>query len=202
MIAFLTGTVAAKFAQKVYISVNGVGYEVNMSSTSIAALPDVGAQAYVLTYMLVRDDAITLFGFASEKEKALFEKLLSVSGVGPKAALSALSTFSPDALMEAIATQDVAKVSKIPNVGKKTASRIILDLKGSFDMELAQAQSTCSSASEHASSGDVPQRAGVREALLSMGFVVAEIDLALNGAPEGASEQELLHYTLKRLGSQ
>lgn len=202
MIAFLTGSVAAKLAQKLYLNVGGVGFEVNMSSTSIAALPDVGNSVYVLTYMLVRDDAITLFGFASEKEKALFEKLLSVSGVGPKAALSALSTFSPDALMEAIATQDVAQVSKIPNVGKKTASRIILDLKGSFDMELAQAHGARLNANESAGSEQVPQRAGVREALLSMGFVTSEIDLALAGAPEGAGEQELLHYALKRLGSQ
>ena len=138
MIAFLKGIVAAKFAQKAYLDVNGVGFEVNMSLTGIASLPDVGSSASVLTYLQTRDDGMTLYGFSTEKEKALFEKLIGVSGVGPKGALAALSTFSPDDLVAAIAAQDVAKVSKIPGVGKKTASRIILDLKGSFEMETSQ----------------------------------------------------------------
>lgn len=201
MIAFLTGSVAAKLAQKLYLNVGGVGFEVNMSSTSIAALPDVGEQVSVFTYLQVRDDAMTLFGFTNEKEKALFEKLISVSGVGPKGALSALSSFSADALMTAIATQDVAQVSKIPGVGKKTASRIILDLKGSFDMELAQGSSGVKNADGALNDSGTSQFAGVREALLSMGFVTSEINLALNGAPENAEEQDLLQYALKRLGS-
>lgn len=201
MIAFLTGKIAAKFTNCVHIETSGVGFEVSMPQSSIAALPAVGEAATVLTYLHVRDDGMTLFGFLTPKEKAMFEKLMSVSGVGPKAALSALSAFSADELGVAIATQDVATVSKIPGVGKKTAQRIILDLKGSFDMNaLSDAEGSAQGAGEGAPAS--AQGGGVREALLSMGFVTAEIDLALRGAPENASEQELLHYALKRMAPQ
>lgn len=201
VIAFLKGIVAAKFAQKAYLDVNGVGFEVNMSLTGIASLPDVGSSASILTYLQTRDDGMTLYGFSTEKEKTLFEKLIGVSGVGPKGALAALSTFSPDDLVAAIAAQDVAKVSKIPGVGKKTASRIILDLKGSFEMETSQLRIDGSSGEGAGAASAASQDAGVREALLSMGFVTSEIELALKGAPENANEQVLLQYALKRLGS-
>ena len=110
MIAFLKGIVAMKSSSKAYLDVNGVGFEVNMSLTSLSALPDVGMPATVLTYMQVRDDGMALFGFSTEGEKALFEKLIGVSGVGPKVALAALSYFSPDDLVTAIAAEDVARV--------------------------------------------------------------------------------------------
>ncbi|MDD6786250.1 MAG: Holliday junction branch migration protein RuvA [Eggerthellales bacterium] len=194
MIAFLKGIVAMKSSSKAYFDVNGVGFEVNMSLTSLSALPDVGMPATVLTYMQVRDDGMALFGFSTEGEKALFEKLIGVSGVGPKVALAALSYFSPDDLVTAIAAEDVARVSKIPGIGKKTASRIILDLKGSFEMNAAQLRLGQAEAAPAA-----PADNGVRDALLSMGFTTAEIDLALKGAPEGAGESTLLQHALKRL---
>ena len=194
MIAFLKGIVAMKSSSKAYLDVNGVGFEVNMSLTSLSALPDVGMPATVLTYMQVRDDGMALFGFSTEGEKALFEKLIGVSGVGPKVALAALSYFSPDDLVAAIAAEDVARVSKIPGIGKKTASRIILDLKGSFEMNAAQLRLGQAEAAPAA-----PADNGVRDALLSMGFTTAEIDLALKGAPEGAGESTLLQQALKRL---
>lgn len=194
MIAFLKGIVAMKSSSKAYLDVNGVGFEVNMSLTSLSALPDVGMPATVLTYMQMRDDGMALFGFSTEGEKALFEKLIGVSGVGPKVALAALSYFSPDDLVAAIAAEDVARVSKIPGIGKKTASRIILDLKGSFEMNAAQLRLGQAEAAPAA-----PADNGVRDALLSMGFTTAEIDLALKGAPEGAGESTLLQHALKRL---
>ena len=200
MIAFLKGIVAAKFAQKAYLDVNGVGFEVNMSLTGIASLPDVGSSASVLTYLQTRDDGMTLYGFSTKKEKALFEKLIGVSGVGPKVALAALSYYTPSDLVAAIAAQDVARVSKIPGVGKKTASRIILELKGYFDMNAAvQLQLGAAQAMPVAEVASA--EASVRDALLSMGFTSTEADLALKGAPEGASEQALLQHALKRLGS-
>ena len=200
MIAFLKGVVAAKTAQKAYLEVQGIGFEVNMSLSSLSLLPEAGMPASVLTYMQVRDDCVSLFGFTTESEKALFEKMIGVSGIGPKVALAALSAFSPDDLISAIAAQDVAKVSKIPGVGKKTASRIILELKGSFEMETNQLRLDGNNGASLAAASS-SQDAGVREALLSMGFVTAEIDLALKGAPEDADEQVLLQYALKRLGS-
>ncbi len=196
MIAFLKGIVAMKTSQKAYLDVNGVGFELNMSLTSLAALPDVGVPATVLTYLQVRDDGMSLFGFSTEGEKSFFEKLIGVSGVGPKVALAALSYYSADDLAAAIASQDVAKVSKIPGIGKKTASRIILDLKGSFDMDSAQLH-----LGQQAPEPVSTQDSGVRDALLSMGFTTLEIDHALKGAPDGAAESVLLQHALKRLGS-
>ncbi len=196
MIAFLTGKLAGRSTTAAFIDVGGVGYAVSMSQASLAKLPEVGAEVHVLTYLQVREDALALFGFLSAEEKALFERLISVSGVGPKVALAALSSFSPRALADAIAAQDVALVSRIPGVGKKTASRIILELKGSLDQGIE---------SLFGETATVPPTdeglKGATEALLSMGFTSAEADIALKGAPEGAGEGALLQYALKRLGS-
>lgn len=196
MIAFLTGKLAGRSTTAAFIDVGGVGYAVSMSQASLAKLPEVGAEVHVLTYLQVREDALALFGFLSAEEKALFERLISVSGVGPKVALAALSSFSPRTLADAIAAQDVALVSRIPGVGKKTASRIILELKGSLDQGIE---------SLFGETATVPPTdeglKGATEALLSMGFTSAEADIALKGAPEGAGEGALLQYALKRLGS-
>ncbi len=194
MIAFLDGVVAAKTPTAAYISVGGVGFEVGMSQASLSKLPEKGQNVLVHTYLQVRDDGMMLFGFLNLEEKALFEKLITVSGVGPKVALAALSSYSPAQLADLIAAQDVAAVQRIPGIGKKTASRIILELKGSLDQGIdslfAQDQVAVSQA-----------LAGATEALLSMGFTSAEAELALKGAPEGATEGALLQYALKKLGS-
>lgn len=195
MIAFLDGTLAGKSLSSAIINVNGVGFGVNMSQAALSKLPEAGAKMQVHTYMHVTDSGIALYGFLADDEKAMFEKLIGVSGVGPKMALAALSTFSPGALADAIAAQDVTQVSKIPGVGKKTAQRVILELKGALDENVG----------DLFSSNDEPnileeRLNGATEALLSMGFTSAEAELALKGAPEGATEQALLQYALKRLG--
>ena len=193
MIAFLDGTIAGQTLTGAYITVGGVGFEVGMSQSSLSKLPAAGERATVYTYLQVRDDGMALFGFLSLEEKTLFEKLITVSGVGPKVALAALSTYTPVQLADHIAAQDVAAVQRIPGVGKKTASRIVLELKGSLDEGagslFAQEGVPASAAVE-----------GAREALLSMGFTTSEIDLALAGADAGASEASLLQQALKKLG--
>ena len=193
MIAFLEGTVAGKTLTSAYVNVGGVGFEVGMSSSSLEKLPETGKPVAVFTYLQVRDDAMALYGFLSLEEKALFEKLIAVSGVGPKVALAALSSYSPSQLADLIAAQDVAAVQRIPGIGKKTASRIILELKGSFDEMLGGLTAAPADAKGIA-------LAGAREALLSMGFTSAETDLALKGAPADGTEQALLQYALKKLG--
>ena len=194
MIAFLEGTVAGRTPASAFLNVGGVGFEVGMSQASLSKLPEAGQRALVYTHLQVRDDGMSLFGFLSLEEKALFEKLITVSGVGPKVALAALSSYTPDQLADLIAAQDVAAVQRIPGVGKKTASRIILELKGSLDQGIE---------SLFAQDGQAANQAldGASEALLSMGFTSAEIELALKGAPDGASEASLLQYALKKLGS-
>ena len=184
MIAFLNGTVAAVLPpQTAYIDVAGVGYAVAMPGGDLGKLA-VGEEARVLTYLSVTENGIALFGFLSEEERALFEKLIGVSKVGPAE------------LADAIASQDIARVSHIPGVGKKTAERIILELKGTLEGGMASLFSQ----------GEVePARnlavQGATEALLSMGFTSAEAEVALRGAPEDAGEGALLQYALKRLGS-
>lgn len=196
MIAFLKGTLSAKTTTTAFVEVGGIGYAVGMSQASLSKLPEAGTPVEVHTYLQVREDALALFGFLSLEEKALFEQLISVSGVGPKVALAALSVFSPRALVSAISSQDVAAVQKIPGVGKKTASRIILELKGSLD----QGVEGLFDAAAPAETRDAAL-AAAHEALLSMGFTSAEVDLALKGAPEGGTESMLLQYALKRLGA-
>ena len=194
MIAFLEGTVAGRTPTSAFLNVGGVGFEVGMSQASLSKLPEAGQRALVYTHLQVRDDGMSLFSFLSLEEKALFEELITVSGVGPKVALAALSSYTPDQLADFIAAQDVAAVQRIPGIGKKTASRIILELKGSLDQGIGGLFAQDGQAASQAMDG-------ASEALLSMGFTSAEIELALKGAPDGASEASLLQYALKKLGS-
>lgn len=199
MIAFLKGALAGKTAACAYIDVQGVGYAVGMSQGALSKLPAVGEPVQVNTYLQVSDNGIALYGFLTLEEKALFERLIGVSGVGPKVALAALSSFTPEALVAAVQAQDVAAVQKIPGVGKKTASRIILELKGSFDQGLASLFDV-SGAPSSAAAAAAERLKGAREALLALGFASAEAKVALKGAPEDADENALIKYALKRLG--
>lgn len=189
MIAFLKGTLAAKSTDSAVIDVQGVGYQVQLSARSLARLGAVGQPVEVLTHLQVRDDAFVLYGFTAQREKELFMRLTSVSSVGPKVALSLLSTYDPDDAVAAIVGQDVAAIQRVPGIGKKMASRIVLELKESLGAEDAVQAGASLSAKK-----------GAVEALLSMGFTSQEIELALKGAPEEASETILLQYALKRLG--
>lgn len=199
MIAFLKGALAGKTAACAYIDVQGVGYAVGMSQGALSKLPAVGEPVQVHAYLQVSDNGIALYGFLTLEEKALFERLIGVSGVGPKVALAALSSFTPEALVAAVQAQDVAAVQKIPGVGKKTASRIILELKGSFDQGLASLFDV-SGAPSSAAEAAAERLKGAREALLALGFASAEAEVALKGAPEDADENALIKYALKRLG--
>lgn len=200
MIAFLRGEYVGSSATTAYIDVNGVGYGVLMAQRSLAMLPAVGETIAVFTHLQASDAGVALYGFISEEERTLFNQLITVNGVGPKMALAALSTYAPQELVRAIATENVTAVSKIPGVGKKTAQRIVLELKGS--QTLAQTglfDDAGESAVAPVAVGTAVQAA--KEALLSMGFTETEADLALKDAPEDATESKLLQYALKRLGT-
>lgn len=193
MISFLEGTVAAKTPDAIVLQVGGIGFAIGMSATSLSAMPDMGAYVKVFTHLQVREDALTLYGFASQAEKNLFERLITVSGIGPKVALAALSTFAPDALAHAIVGGDAALVSRIPGVGKKTAARIVLELQGA--LEAAAGAGGPSAAPATGTIGIVV------EDLLAMGFTSAEADMALKNAAQDGSEADILQYALKRLGA-
>lgn len=135
MIGFLRGEVAAVGTDIAVIDVGGVGYNVFMPASALCMLPPVGCETKVYTYLSVHEDAMTLFGFLNPDDLAFFKKLISVSGVGPKFALGALSTFSASDLKVAILSQDAKTISKAPGIGLKTAQKIILELKDKVSYE-------------------------------------------------------------------
>lgn len=191
MIAHLTGTLAAKTLSSAILEVNGVGYRLNMSTSSLAALPACGDEVTVHTYLHVREDELSLFGFESDYERTVFESLLTVSGVGTKVALSVLSALDPAQLVGAIASQDVALLSSVPGVGKKTAQRMILDLESKLAVSNPEGMST---------GGSGGALVDAREALLGMGFSAQEVSEALTGAPSDGDSGKLIAYALKRSG--
>src|SRR5487761_164184 len=133
MIAHLRGRLLSKTPQTVVVEAAGVGYEVTISSPTFTALPAEGTEVALLVYTHVREDALALFGFTTATEKRLFEKLLSISGIGPKLAITVLSGLPPERLIAAIHGQDHATLTRIPGVGKKTAERIVLELKDKLE---------------------------------------------------------------------
>jgi Holliday junction DNA helicase RuvA len=193
MIAFLRGRVAGWDASSAVVDVCGVGYRVMLSTQSLAAINGKDGEVTILTSMITREGSVTLYGFMSEQEKQLFERLITVSGVGPKVALSALSAFNAQTLQQVIVDEDVARVSTIPGIGKKTAQRIILELRGILDAR--------DPAGTDAAANPVAATQAT-EALLGMGFTAAEASLALKGY-EGSADDvgALVRYGLKRLGA-
>lgn len=191
MIAYLMGILAGIDATSAIIDVGGVGYAVGMSAKSLSRLPGAGEKVQVFTSLQVREDDMSLYGFLTLEERDLFRQLIEVSGVGPKVALAALSTFEPGEFVAAVLDEDVASISRIPGIGKKTASRIVLELKGSLEKGIATSPVKAGKAAFK----------GATEALLSMGFTPTETSVALDGATEEADETALLQYALKRLGS-
>ncbi|MEV2274950.1 Holliday junction branch migration protein RuvA [Nocardiopsis sp. NPDC049922] len=132
MIAFLTGRVAARGADTAVIDVGGVGMTVRCTPAALARL-HVGETGTVTTSLVVREDSLTLFGFADDDERHLFEQVQTASGVGPRLALAMLAVHSPSSLRHAVATEDTAALTRVPGIGKKGAQRIVLELRGKLD---------------------------------------------------------------------
>jgi Holliday junction DNA helicase RuvA len=194
MISSLTGVLRVKQAEGCVVDVGGVGYEVSMSTSSVAQLPAEGDDVTVLTHLQVRDDSMALYGFVTHEERSLFEQLVTVSGVGPKVALAALSGHSPSALKEAIAREDAALISTTPGIGKKTAERVIVELKDRLDLPDLVAPTPAAA--------DAMQEA--REALAGMGFSAAEVSSAVKdfdaGDGSGLTAETVVRHALRSLG--
>ncbi len=187
MISSLEGKLAEKHAGRAVVSVGGVGYEVLVPASTIAKLPAVGRSAKLFTRLHVRDDAMILFGFATQDERALFDLLVTVSGVGPKMALSFLSVLSPDALRRAVASGDLAALTVVPGVGKKVAQRVVLDLKDKLGGDIVVIEGPL---------------ADVREALLALGLSPQEASDAMAALPasDGRAVEDLLREALQHVG--
>lgn len=135
MYAYITGTIVEKNNEAIIIENNGIGYNIFMPKSKIDIIPDEGMEARIFTYTLVREDAFLLYGFAKREELNIFKKLISVSGIGPKGALSILSTLTVEELVIALANRDAAAISKAPGVGKKSAERLVIDLNDKVSKE-------------------------------------------------------------------
>lgn len=133
MIAQLRGTLVDKGLDSIVIDVGGVGFQVAISLQTLAALPETGAQVHLRTYLQVREDALSLFGFATEEERRAFELCIGVTGIGPRLALATLSGLSPGQLADAVARGDTARLSRVPGIGKKTAERLVMELRDKFE---------------------------------------------------------------------
>ena len=195
MIARLHGKLAEKGADHAIVDVGGVGYQVHVSTATLARLPAAGEKATLRTFMNVRQDAIELFGFATEDEEAVFRALIDVKGVGPRAAQNILSGIEARELAQAVAQGDVARLTKVPGVGKKTAERIVVELKE----KLAVLARAAGPARASAGAGAIEQ---LRSALVNLGYKPPQADATVDALAEeaqGKKLDELLREALKRL---
>lgn len=192
MIGRLNGTVLEKSPPQVLIDVNGVGYEVDVSMQTFYTLPPLGAAVQLFTHFVVREDAQLLYGFADAAERAVFRQLLKVSGIGAKTALGLLSAMNADELAAAVAQEDVKRLASAPGIGKKTAERLILELRG----KLAPAVGTTDAAAPAAASD---QREDVFGTLLALGYTEREARAAVKALPADVDISEGVKRALKQL---
>lgn len=179
MIAQLQGLLSDKGLDSVVLDVGGVGFHVFVSLTTLQALPPAGNAARLYTYLLVREDALNLYGFATLDEKQVFERCLSVSGVGPKLALAALSGLGPQDLADAIVRGEVARLQRIPGIGKKTAERLVMELRDKFHRQSASARSDGRSGTSSGKSSSSAVFADVIGALSNLGYKPADAERAV-----------------------
>ncbi len=190
MIGKLTGTLLEKSPPQVLVDCHGVGYEVDVPMSTFYNLPPLGEPVSLLTHLAVREDAHQLFGFATEQERAAFRQLIRISGVGARTALAILSGLSVADLAQAITLQESARLVKVPGIGKKTAERLLLELKGKLGAELPSASS---SAAQNDAQRDIEQ------ALLALGYNEKEAQAALKALPADISVSEGIKQALKTL---
>jgi Holliday junction DNA helicase RuvA len=189
MIARLTGLLAEKSPPHVLLDVNGVGYEVSVPMSTFYNLPELGAKVTLLTQFIVREDAQLLYGFLTAVERESFRELIKISGVGPRIALALLSGLSANELAQAVSAQDTARLVKVPGIGKKTAERLLLELKGKLAPVLATPGFAVAS----------DNQADILQALIALGYSDKEAQLALKALPADVSVSDGIKAALKAL---
>ena len=194
MIGRLTGVLLTKNPPQILIEAHGVGYEVEVPMSTFYSLPATGERVTLVTHMVVREDAHLLYGFATDTERHAFRQLLKISGIGARTALSLLSGLSVTELAEAVTLQEAARLTRIPGIGKKTAERLLLELKGKLGAELPVGGGEGTAAPRAASVGS-----DVLHALLALGYSEKEALGAVKQLPEGCSVSDGIKQALKLL---
>lgn len=195
MIERLRGAVVAKAADGVVIDVGGVGFRLETSSVTLRDVPAVGTEMTVFTHLNVREDALQLYGFSSEEERELFRLFIGVSKIGPKLALAALSCRRAPDLKRALALGDVALFASVPGIGKKTAERLILELREKVGTIPGWPAVAAGGAGDVVAGGDLPL---ARAALMELGFTLQEADSLLVGMEPGLSVEDMVRMALSR----
>jgi Holliday junction DNA helicase RuvA len=190
MIGRIAGILLEKNPPRLLVDCGGVGYEIDVPMSTFYNLPGTGERIILLTQMIVREDAHLLFGFGSAEERSTFRELLKITGVGARMALAVLSGMSVSELAQAVTLQDAARLTRVPGIGKKTAERLLLELKGKLGADLGAA-GTAVTVSDHGSD--------ILHALLALGYSEKEALGALKGVPAGASVSDGIRLALKAL---
>ena len=197
MIYSLKGKLIHTGLNSAVIDVGGVGFLCRCSSRTLASLKSINEEVFLLTYMNVREDAIELYGFSDTTELDCFKLLIEVKGIGPKAAMSILSTLTPDKLALAVASKDIKAIQSSPGIGKKGAEMVILELKdklGSLDIASGETFEEIGSVGENSSAKDAI------EALVSLGYSQSDAAKTLAKADKNLSTEDLIKFALKNLG--
>lgn len=189
MIGRLSGLLAEKNPPEILIDCHGVGYEVSVPMSTFYQLPATGETVQVLTHFVVREDAQVLYGFLTAAERAAFRQLIRISGVGPRTALAVLSGMSVAELTQAVSLQESARLVKVPGIGKKTAERLLLELKGKLGVDLG--------APAGGSAND--SQSDILQALLALGYSEKEAQLALRALPADVGVNDGIKHALKAL---
>ena len=195
MIGRLTGLLARKEPPSLLLDVNGVGYELDAPMSTFYDLPAIGEKVVLYTYLVVREDAQLLYGFSRESQRQLFRSLLKVNGVGPRVALAVLSGLSESELLTCLAHEDIARLTKVPGIGRKTAERLIVELRDKVDLTAAPAAGAARPLTVPAD----PVSEAV-SALIALGYKPAEASRAVGSVPgEGLRSEDLIRQALKGL---
>ena len=191
MIGRLSGTLVEKNPPQLLVDVGGVGYEVDVPMSTFYNLPHLGERVTLLTHFIVREDAQLLYGFLTASERAAFREVIRISGVGPRTALSILSGLSVSELAQAVTAQDSKRLVKVPGIGKKTAERLLLELKGRLGADLPLGAASGAAGAE--------SHADIAQALMALGYNEKEADAALKVLPPDVGVSEGIKLALKRL---
>lgn len=202
MIYFIKGNLHSLIENRIIVENNGIGYEIYVSGKTLSKLPASGSELFIYTYYQVRDDGVSLFGFLTKEEQSMFNMLISVSGIGPKSAVNMLSEISPSELMVAIISDDVKTMCKLPGIGKKTAARVILELKDKMKTADAVSSQFENAAEIGLGTEGSDAKSDAVAALVSLGYGRSEAFKAVVSVwAEGMSAENIIKLALKAFTS-